>query len=512
MTMDKRVAIIDLGSNSIRMNIINVNSNGAYYIVDQSKEMVRLSEGMGPEKTLKEEPMDRTIKTIKLFEKLMETYKVEKVWSFATAAVRSAKNGQEFIDRVKSETGHEIKVIDGKKEAYYDYLGVINTIDIRECLIVDIGGGSTELVLVKDRELVESISLPFGSVTLSESFLKYKTDKESIDGLENFMRGLLDDVPWLRGNPGIPVVGLGGIIRNIARIHKVRKDISLPDIHNHKLRHKDVAYVLKQVVGKDFDEIRKIPGISKSRVDIMAGGVVPIDCIMKYVKSDNLVISGNGLREGVFYEKYLKKREDVLVVNNVLEHSLDNIAKKYKVNREHAIQVKNIALTLFEDLRDIHGLDKKYRKILHVAALIHDIGMHVGYYNHHVHGFYLALNSRINGLETDEMISVAYLIGLHRDTKLRIDLKEYKEIVGNKKFKELKKLAVFLKLSEKLDRGEFGNLKGIETLVGKKTVKIVVEAFEGENLELEVSQARGYSELFKKNFGYRLEIEERLVE
>lgn len=504
--MDKRIAIIDLGSNSIRMNIINISSNGAYYLVDQSKEMVRLSEKMGPEKILKDVAIERTIKTIKIFDKLIETYRVEKVWAIATAAVRSAKNKEYFINKVREETGHDIKVVDGNTEAYYDYLGVINTIDVKECLIVDIGGASTELVYVKDRNLIESISLPFGSVTLSENNLKYSNSKKSIEGLKAFFEEKLSEITWLKDLRGIEIVGLGGSIRNIARIHKAKNNDIIPDLHNYKMGFKDIRWVLDKIVDSSYEEISEIKGISKSRIDIMAGGLVPIYTIMKFVRSGSLTVSGSGLREGVFFEKYLSKRENILVLDSVLEHSLSNIGRKYKINTEHGIHVKNIALSLFEELADIHGIDEKYKKILYVASLLHDIGMHVEYYNHHVHGFYLALNSRINGLDTDEIVSVAFLIGLHRDTKLRVDTKEYKEIVGKKEYKILKKIALFLRIAEKLDRGEFGNIKSLYSEIDDKKIKLLIEAYGSENIDLEISQALEYKDTFKKYFGYELEI------
>jgi len=166
----KRIAIIDLGSNSVRMNIMHINKDGSYYLLDQVKQMVRLSQGMGPEKMLRPEPIRRTFETLYLFRKLIEAFNVEEVHGVATAAVRQAVNQKEFLRNLERHAGFRFEVISGEDEAYYDFLGVMNTIDAPDCLVVDIGGASTELVWVEKRSIRGSISLPFGSVTLSERF------------------------------------------------------------------------------------------------------------------------------------------------------------------------------------------------------------------------------------------------------------------------------------------------------------------------------------------------------
>lgn len=162
------------------MNLIGINEMGGYSIYEQASEMVRLSEGMGEEKILKEKPMERTIHALMYFKKLLEVHETVEVYALATAAVRMAKNQAEFLQCVKQTTGFEFKVLTGHEEAYYDYLGVVNSMSLENALILDIGGASTELIWMKDRKLVEAVSLPIGSVSLSERFNGVKANSSKI--------------------------------------------------------------------------------------------------------------------------------------------------------------------------------------------------------------------------------------------------------------------------------------------------------------------------------------------
>ncbi len=217
----ERYAIIDLGSNSVRMNIVHINKDGSYTLLDQAKEMVRLSEDMGPEKTLKAEPMRRTVEALKLLKKLSVAYGADQVFALATAAVRIAENQDEFLNLVRDEVGFDFKILSGEEEAHYDYIGVINTIDIDNCLIVDIGGGSTELIWVENRKERAAVSLPIGSVVLTENYVN--AGKNGIENAIEAIQSLFKDVPWLKNLKGIPVVGLGGVIRTFAKVDRNQK-------------------------------------------------------------------------------------------------------------------------------------------------------------------------------------------------------------------------------------------------------------------------------------------------
>ncbi len=502
----RRIAFIDLGSNSVRMNIIQINDNGSYYLMDQVKQMVRLSQGMGTEKTLKPEPIRRTVEALSLFKKLIDVYHVESVHGVATAAVRQAANQQAFLAEIKEKTEMEFEVISGQDEAYYDYLGVMNTIDAPDCLVVDIGGASTELVWVVNRKIKESISLPFGSVTLSERFVSKDPVQSDLEKLRAFIMKEFKGVRWLKKAKGLPVLGLGGIIRTIGKIDKNRVQFPVLTIHNYQITDQEVDMVYQKVVTSTLEDLKAITGIGKSRADLMAGGIMPIKCAMELLESKKLIISGNGLRDGLFYKRELLAPDGELV-EDVLEHSLENLLLRYDVNRSHSVHVDSLCLSLFDQLRDTHKFTRFHRKILHAAAMLHDIGMHIDYFNHHHHGFYLVMNADLNGLSNRERVLTAFLVGHHRESSFREDWRKYRAVMNAKDYEDIRRLALFLKVAEKLDRSEAGLVESVAVLSDKKAVTLRLKSSADLSLEVAaVVQYRGeFQRMLKKELSVAVE-------
>ncbi|WHH60706.1 exopolyphosphatase [Petroclostridium sp. X23] len=504
--MSKKFAIIDLGSNSIRMIIMKIFDDGSYKMIDQAKEMVRLSEGMGEESTLKPMAIKRTISALKLFKKLIEVHHVDETFTIATAAVRKAANQLFFLDKVKYETGFEFEVIPGEQEGYYDYLGVINTINIDDCIIIDTGGASTELVRIENRRMKDVISLPFGAVVLTEQFSTQDViTADILQKLEEFMREQYAAVDWLHQMQGIPVVGLGGSIRTLAKIDKKKIKFPLDSLHNYRMTIGDVLAAYDRVTKVKLEDRKSIPGVGKDRADIIAAGLVPVKVLMEYLKSERLIISGNGLREGVFYKNYLIAcSKDDEIVDDVLIHSINNILDNYDVNTTHGKHVLKLALSLFDQLKELHGMGEKERMLLCAGALLHDVGMYVDYYNHHKHGFYLVLNSRINGLTNRELVMCAFIVAMHENEEFKQDWKEYNAVIDKNDYETIKKLALITRIAEKLDRDEYGSVEDIICYITEDSIQMMLKS--SSTPELEIAAAMKSDKTFVKLFGKKLYI------
>lgn len=504
--MEEKLAIIDLGSNSVRMIIMKIYENGSYKMIDQAKEMVRLSEGTSQDGLLHPAAIDRTIEALKLFRRFTENYSVGRTIAVATAGVRNATNGGEFINRVKEETGIEFDVIPGEMEAYYDYLGVVNTIDVENCIILDIGGGSTEIVRVEKRRIRNSVSIPLGAVNMTEKFLgKGETEKEKLEKLEKHFREKLKDLGWLDDVSDLPVVGLGGSVRTVAKVNKRAKGYFLEGLHNYMMDSCEVQEVYRKVADSKLSERKEIPGLQKDRADIIAGGLVPLKVLMDYIGSKTLVVSGNGLREGVFFKQYLQKlgfKEEL--VTNVLQHSIFNTLKKYDSGIQHSYHIRKLCLEMFDQLQDLHCLGANHRKLLEVGALLHDIGLYLDYYNHHSHGFYLALNSGINGISNKELVNCAFIIGMHRSETLKKEWGEYKLYMTKSDYEAVKKLSLFVRIAEELDRNEYGSVAGISCRLDNRGVGI--KLIPGNEKEPGNAFSLKCEKDFRKAFGKNLEV------
>ena len=224
--MNKYLVVIDLGSNSIRLKFSELQKDGQTVTKHYEKRYVRLSSQMGSEKILKEEPIKRTLDALRDFRKICDQYQDKKVVAVATAAVRQAKNQQEFLQRAKEASGFDIQVISGEQEAYLDYVGVTNTLPLKRGIIIDTGGASMELVAVEDGAAEETVSIPFGSVTLSQRY--HLGDRVNAADLFDAMvevDEVLSHQRWLNRFRRTKIIALGGSNRALAKIYRWRNAV-----------------------------------------------------------------------------------------------------------------------------------------------------------------------------------------------------------------------------------------------------------------------------------------------
>lgn len=308
------LVVIDLGSNSVRMQISQIDDYGGYTVMGYFREYVRLSENMGKEMTLKEEPMNRTIQALKDFKTRYTQYDNVVVKAVATAAVRGAKNQAEFLKRVKDEVGLNLQVISGSTEAYLDYVGVVNTLPVRNGIIMDCGGASTELIWVQNGACKERVSIPIGSVVLSQNY--NLADTISASDLYSAMNAAgqkISTVRWLGQVHNLPLIALGGSNRTIAKIHRreVTDEVDeLPDIHGMHLPPHYIFNLVGKLIAMNKDERMKIPGLAKNRADVIVGGLIPISLVLRNLQISEVIFSNCGLRDGILFEYLRQSRKE----------------------------------------------------------------------------------------------------------------------------------------------------------------------------------------------------------
>ncbi|WP_288658572.1 Ppx/GppA family phosphatase [uncultured Limosilactobacillus sp.] len=309
----ENLAIVDLGSNSARMAITEIAPDGRFREIKRVKENTRLSEGMGREKMLQEDAMNRTIAALKRFKQIYESMPHIQVRAITTAAVRQAQNRQEFLNRVQKEVGIRLQVLSGKKEAYYDYLGVIRTMKLNHCLILDVGGASCELVLVQQRRARDLISIPVGAVTLSEQFhLNGYVRSADLFRAQVAMNERLTKIPWLRYATRVPIVLLGGANRTLARMtwsyhHCHRRQRS---IHGYQLSSRVVFATYRELLNRNLAQRKRMPGLEPERADIIVGGMLPLVSLLQRNSDGRVIFSESGVREGIITEYVNQRKRD----------------------------------------------------------------------------------------------------------------------------------------------------------------------------------------------------------
>ncbi|WP_295746536.1 Ppx/GppA family phosphatase [uncultured Limosilactobacillus sp.] len=300
------LAIIDLGSNSVRLKVSQLTDSGQTKLLRYEKEYVRLSEDMGPEKLLKTTPIERTVAQLARFMDICRTIPNVQLITTATAAVRQAVNRAEFIDRVKREVGLDIHVISGEHEAYLDYLGVSRTLPIKNGLIIDTGGASMELILVDDGYAEEAISLPMGSVLLSQRYhLGDHIAPENLYDAIIHVDEVLAGQRWLNRARHLRVVALGGSNRALAKMYRWQRLAdggNVPPVHGLTMSTSDAFALMHQLIATEKAGRAAIRGVSAARADVIVGGLLPLMALLRQLHMKQLMFSSNGLREGLLFQ------------------------------------------------------------------------------------------------------------------------------------------------------------------------------------------------------------------
>ncbi|MDO4563883.1 MAG: hypothetical protein Q4C12_08660 [Clostridia bacterium] len=295
MTTEKNITVIDLGSNSVRMVINKIHSDGTWDELVKMRSTVRLSEGMGSDNVLRAASMQRVIDALCNFCAEARKYKSATIVAIATAAVRTASNRQIFLDEVKVKCGIEFDVISGEDEAYYSYLAARESLNVRNGLIFDTGGGSTEIVLVRNKELVHSASIPCGAVVLTE-----RMAGRPQPSLYRLVQGYIGSVDWIDKAEGLPLYGIGGSARTLGSL--VKKRCLMPDeVHSLSVPYKDAAAAYQKLFSTPPELRVNIAGMDKSRADVLLAGLTPMKVMMDMLGSPKIVLCAYGVKEGVFY-------------------------------------------------------------------------------------------------------------------------------------------------------------------------------------------------------------------
>ena len=502
----EKIGIIDLGSNSARLVIVNLFADGYFMVVDELKESVRLGQDMERDGFLKPARVADTIKTLKMFRKLCDSSGVTRIIAVATEAVRRAKNQRSFLDEIQATCGIKIRVLTSEEEAVLVYRGVINTMDIPKGIVLEIGGGSTKIVYYNRRNMLNYVTLPFGAVTLTGLFagdgLK---PEEQAAKIEEFFTEQLKQVEWLQEiEPDVQMIGVGGSFRNLFKISRMVHKYPLDMVHNYKMQVEDFTSVYDMIKVLDIDRKKKIKGLSAERADILPAALAVINAFIKYLHVETFTFSGAGLREGIMFNQALPMTIEKPIAD-VLNYSLTTLVKYYECDEKHVEHVVNLSIQLFKQLRVLHKFPRQYLKILKVAAMLHDCGMRMKYYNHPRHSWYMILNATLYGVSHRDIVLAAFTACCHKKEDINpYDWARYRDIVTDDDLEIVKKLGVMLRIAESLDRASAGTIKGINCDILGDSVIMKTEV-EGD-ATLEIKNAMAAATEFRKSFHKNLEI------
>lgn len=501
----EKIGIIDLGSNSARLVIVNLFQEGYFMVEDELKESVRLGQDMDRDGFLKPQRVTETIKTLKMFKRLCESSQVNRIIAVATAAVRRAKNQRSFLDEIQATCGLKVRVLSEEEEATLVYRGVINSMDVPKGIILEIGGGSTKIVYYNRRTILHYATLAFGAVTLTDLFAGDGTPEEQTAKVEEFFTEQFKKIEWLQEvEPDTQMIGVGGSFRNLYKINRLMRKYPLNIVHNYSFASEDFRSIYEAVRVLDVEKRKRIRGLSPNRADIMPAALAIIKSFTDYLHLESFQISGCGLREGIMFNQALPQTEDRPIAD-VLSYSLMTFIKYYGCDEKHAEHVVHLSVQLFKQLRVLHKFPRVYLKVLRIAASLHGCGSKIRFYNCQSHSRYMILNSSVYGATHREIVLAAFVAGCYKkENILPSDWAKYKDILSDEDVEIVKKLGVLLRIAESLDRSGQGVVTGIncDVLGDSVIMKTVVTG----DAVLEISQAMKANGEFKRTFRKNLEI------
>ncbi|MCL4308399.1 MAG: Ppx/GppA family phosphatase [Candidatus Thermoplasmatota archaeon] len=406
------IGVVDVGSNTARLVVFDTNPVGVVRPVFELKEIPRLGAGTGPDGSLSPEAFARGIESLGRFARALKSLGVPRTLTVTTSAVRDAPNGAEFVRTIARETGILLRVLTGAEEARYGYLGVASAWALGNDLVIDLGGGSLQVVETRLGALANSVSLPLGGLRLTQRFVRHDPPKErEIDDLREYVRDAVRSAIAAFGGSNYRVFGIGGTVRAVARAAIELREYPIPRVHGYPIRDHDLEALTELISEMPTAKRRAIPGIGVERADVMDAGLIVLSEILRSSKADEIAVSGTGIREGLALEAI---RAELPVPNEVLAiRSTTAAAERFSFSRERGREVAELSVGLFDLFADAHHWGPSERLSLRVAAEMHDAGVSIDLWRHAHHSAYLIRNYPIWGLTHRETLLAASIVALH---------------------------------------------------------------------------------------------------
>jgi len=422
-----RRAVIDLGSNSFRLVVFTTGEGGWWKRTDELSEMVRIGGDLAADGGLSEARMAHALETLRVFAAFCATSGIhaDAIDAVATSAIREAPNGAAFVHRAHRATGLPIRVVAGEEEALYSYVAAVNSTSLTDGIVLDLGGGSLELVEVRDRHPEAIASWPLGAVRATERYLPEPDPARpakagAIAKLRERTLRALDDAPWVAagaagaGASGGPrLVGLGGSVRNLAMAAIRVAELPLDSVQGFVLSADALDALIDDLAARPAEERDRLPGIKRGRGEVILAAAVVLRAVLECSGAAGIEATEAGLREGIFLSGLLAPADPPLVPC-VRATSVRNLARQHGVDLPHAEHIADLARQLVEALPGAGLPEPGEPELVEAAALLHDVGMAVDYDDHHKHSSYLILGSGLPGFTPREVALIALMARYHR--------------------------------------------------------------------------------------------------
>ncbi len=502
----RQVAVIDLGSNSWRLVIFTCAPGSWWKRTDELYETVRIAEGLAASGELSEPAMERGLETLCVFDRFCRAHGLEpeSVHAVATSAIRDATNREDFLRRARERTAMEIGVLSAEDEAHLGYVAAVNTTTLLDGVVVDLGGGSMQLIEVRDRKEGRMASFPLGAIRLTEQLLPGRgpAKKKDLQRVRAHVRKALGGVDWL-GGAGFRLVGLGGAVRNLGAAVLPAVDGLDLGVQGLLIDARTLAELIGRLAELPAGDRGSVPGIKPGRGDIILAAAVTLQTVLELGEFDGIEVTESGLREGVFLERALLAGGEPLL-EDVRASAVRNLAHQYESDLPHVEHVAKLAVQMHDSLTEARLISPsaRERELMWAAAMLHDVGMTISYDDHHKHSQYLIASSELPGFDPRERALIAQISRYHRKGSPKLG--ELASLAGKGDEELLARCAVILRLAEHLERGRDQSVREARLQTNGDGVGLHLRAAGDLTLPRWSVERYGDDEIFERVFGRRL--------
>ncbi len=503
-----RIAAIDIGSNSIRQIIADVSESGAIRVVDEMKAAPRLGAGIQETGKLSDASMDEAIAVLSRMATLARQFGAKRIRAVATSAVREAENGADWLARVRAETGLRPVVLKGEDEARLGFRSALAHFDLESgrAVVIDIGGGSLELVMSADGLVEHMISLPFGALRLTERYFSGGIRPAAMKKLRGMLRKKLRDALPVKDWRGAQLIGSGGTFTNLAGLVLARHGMhAARTVHGTVVSRVELEHVLESLQAQSATERRATPGLNPARADIIIAGLAVVAEVAARLEARELVVSSYGIREGILLDlaRIKPKRADR---GDARQRSVRQLAERTHFEEPHARHVQKLALCIFDSIGERLGCSPEDRQTLADAALLHDIGYHINYDKHHKHSYHLISHADLLGMTPAEQMLIANVARYHRGAEPRKSHSNFWSLSTAARA-NVRRLAAILRVADGFDRGHASGVGQIRVRWLERALRLIaVPAPGATSIRLELWGADRKSPLLSDLAGVPVEI------
>lgn len=442
-----KTAIIDIGSNTIRLVLYKYDKNAGLHEFGNIKTVARLRTQILPSGEMSEEGIQLLEETLMSFKQILDDYDVTDIQAAATAAIRQASNNEDIVQRMREKTGIELEILSEEEEAYFGFLAVVNSMDTPSAVTIDIGGGSTEITLFKNKKLQKTHSFPFGTVSLKQMFVSGSImNDEERQNLHNYVKGQFESLPWIC-YAQLPIIAIGGSARNVAQIHQQQMEYPISGIHQYEMEHDDLIK-LKQTLGVlTFEELKQLDGLSSDRADIIVPALEVFTTLMEVAQTTSFQLSKKGLREGLITNRVLQGDTESFDKYNVFAENARRLAFEYGRSEQEADKLATLATQFYQELCHLELMPFKasYLELVERAARVFAIGEYIELDSSSQHTFYLLANQSIAGMNHLNRVKLALLASYKNKDYFRRFAEPFEEWMSREELKDLRDLGALLK-------------------------------------------------------------------